>query len=127
MERTRQSAGQCCVEHGLGDRSGELAAGARRDLGVGAFDDHGDGVLRVVGGSEGDGPGMRLLRLALLVELGGARLGGDGDPALEGDATARRAFGGDELHQVGEGLAPCAAEIGSFHTSGSVRSSTRPE
>ena len=65
-------------------------------------DRHGDGVARRVGRGEGDDPGVRPLRLARVVELGGAGLGGDGDAAVEGDAAARRAVLGDADHQVGQ-------------------------
>ena len=83
--------GEGGVEHGLGDRAGEATAGAGGDLLVGALEHHGDGVAGRVGRGEGDDPGVRPLRLARVVELGGAGLGGDGDPAVEGDAAARRA------------------------------------
>src|SRR4051812_22705013 len=67
--------GERLVEDLLGDRTGEAAAGAARDLGVGALEHHGDGVARRVGRGEGDDPGVRALGLAGPVELRGARLG----------------------------------------------------
>src|SRR5215212_2871077 len=72
-------AGERLVEDLLGDRPGEASAGAAGDLGVGALEHHGDGVSRGVGRRVGDDPGVRALRLARAVELGGARLGGDRD------------------------------------------------
>ena len=61
-------------------RSGRQAPPARRDLGWPRASRR---RLRVVGRGEGDDPGVRPLRLAGRVELGGAGLGGDRDAAVE--------------------------------------------
>ena len=64
--------------------------------------------------------------LAGPVELGGARLGGDGDPVVEADAATRRAALGDADHQVCCEVPAVWRLIGRFHTSGCVRLITLP-
>ena len=75
-----------------------VTAASARGLHVGERD--GDRVLRGVGGSERDDPGVGQVGLRLDAELGGAGLGGDGDPALESDAAARGAALGDADHEL---------------------------
>src|SRR5262245_56566577 len=60
--------GERLVEHLLGHRAGQPAAGAAGDLGVGALEHHGDRVARRVGGRVGDDPGVGPLRLTRPVE-----------------------------------------------------------
>ena len=95
----------------------------RRHLGT--VEEHdGHGVARLVGGGEGDDPRVRPLRLAG-VELRGPRLGGDRDAAVELQAAARRAVGGDALHQRVERRRRLAV-IGRSHSSGRRASACAP-